>query len=1475
MSTPRLLALLLTLIPAAALATTVSGSLPSHTTWTPAGNPWVLTGDVTVPAGVILTIEPGVQVTFSSTDSLHSGNDTSKVELIVVGSLYALGTSAAPINITATNAYGVSIEGWANLDYTNITGGLECLGVYSGTLSFTHGTLQNCSTALGTAGGTTTFTNNVVRNSGNPSASSFALEIGASINLIHNTITGNNYGGVRVSSSGSGANIYDNIITSNGEFGIYFTNATSPTRAVHHNDVWNHPNADYTNVSEGTGSVYGNPLFVSSTNFHITEYSPARLMASDGTDLGAFAYAGDPATSLQGALVANKTLTGANTLAGDLTIRPGVTLTLAPGASLTFASTDGMLAGEEPSQVELLVDGTLNAEGTSTSPVTITGTGGFGTTVRGTANFNYATLNGGFQCLGVYSGTASFTNGTIANCSKAFYSSYGAGTTTITNSVVRNCGATTQGYFALQIRAPINLIHNTVVNNIYGAIKVFNFTGAANIYDNIITSNSQYGIYFDSTASPARAVHHNDVWNQTTNYTSVTAGTGSISANPVFVSSTNFNLQESSPCRNIASDGTDLGAFPYTPVRVAYVTVTPSPVTLAVQGTQQFSATAYDSSNNPLPFPITWSATSAAGSINSSGLFTANCTPGTYTAAVTATSDGKSASADVTLTPGAAASVTVSPSNATVQINGTQQFTANVKDACNNPLPTAPVSWAVTTGGGTINSSGLFTAGTTPGTFTNTVRAFSGTLSGTASVTVTSPLASIQVTPSPATLPINGTEQFTATGKDSAGNTVPVSVTWSVVNGGGSIDASGLFTAGTTPGTFTNTLKATNGTFSGFATVTVQPGALASIEVTPNNTTLSIHGTQQFTAIGKDSAGNIVPVSVTWGVLDGGGSIDPTGLFTAGTTPGVFTNTVRASNGTLSGFATVTVQPGALASIELTPASATLEIKGTQQFTATGKDSAGNTVPVSITWSIANGGGSVDAAGLFTAGTVAGSFAQTVKASSGSLSATASVTVNPGTVHNLEVAPASVTLPVRGTRQFTASATDSWGNTVPGTPTWTVLPATAGSIDATGFFTAGTAAGSYLSAVTATLGGVSASADVTISASALARIVVSPASLTVEPQGARSFSAQGQDTDGNAVPITPVWSVMNGAGTISQDGLFTATQVTGTYLDSVVATANGVTGTASVVVAAGGIQRVALSPLNPTVAVNGTIALSAKAFDALDNVVTSLPTTWEVVNGGGSIDASGIFTAGAKSGTFSNTVKVTLGGLSATTSVTVATDFDGDGLPDEWEVAHGLNPNQPGDGSLDMDSDKLSNLAEFQTGTDPHDADTDDDGVLDGNEQSPSEDSDGDGLVNALDPDSDNDGLFDGTEMAVASAHANTDTSKGSFIADVDPATSTSPLLADTDKDGRKDSEEDANHNGKIDPGETDPNHADTFCSATPECGDGQSCQGGVCVDDSPSDPDPEDDSGCGCSDTGAGASAFSLLLLSLLGRVGARRKHS
>ncbi len=260
---------------------------------------------------------------------------------------------------------------------------------------------------------------------------------------------------------------------------------------------------------------------------------------------------------------------------------------------------------------------------------------------------------------------------------------------------------------------------------------------------------------------------------------------------------------------------------------------------------------------------------------------------------------------------GVTSTVTISPTTVTLAPGGTQQFTAVVKNSAGDVLAVTP-TWSLVAGGGTITSTGLFTAGTTAGTFTVAVTC-SG-ITATATVIVSpGALLTITVTPNPATLAIGATQQFTAVGKDANGNIVAITPVWSTVNPPGSINAgTGLFTAGNTTGTFPNTVRATQGTIFGTATVIVVAGPLFTITVTPNPDTLAVNTTQQFTAVGKDAGGNVVPIPppLVWSVVNGGGSIVAnTGLFTAGAVTGTFTNTIKATSGAISGFATVVVIP--------------------------------------------------------------------------------------------------------------------------------------------------------------------------------------------------------------------------------------------------------------------------------------------------------------------------------------------------------------------------------------------------------------------------------------------------------------------------------------------------------------------------------------------------------------------------------------
>jgi hypothetical protein len=431
--------------------------------------------------------------------------------------------------------------------------------------------------------------------------------------------------------------------------------------------------------------------------------------------------------------------------------------------------------------------------------------------------------------------------------------------------------------------------------------------------------------------------------------------------------------------------------------------------------------------------------------------------------------------------PKALATIVVTP-NISLGINATQQFVAVGKDVDGGIVVITPV-WSVVSGSGAISTTGLYTAGTVLGSVS--VKATSGTISGTAVVTVIAgPLATIAIAPSSPSLAVNATQQFTATGADVAGNPVTFTAAWSVAAGGGAVSSTGLFTAGTTAGTFTNTLTATSGSISKTATITVTAGALATIAVSPGSATLASGATQLFVAVGRDASNNVVAISPAWSVAASGGSIASSGLFTAGTTAGTFSNTVTATSGNISGTATVTVSAGALATIAVTPSPASVAINATQQFAAEGRDANNNVVAITPVWSIAAGGGTISASGLFTAGAAIGTYTNTVVATSGAVSAASTVVVTTGSVATITVSPSSATLAQGGTQQYTAVGRDAANNVVTITPVWSV-EAGGGTISASGLFTAGTTPGTFTNTVKATSGAISGTATVTVSAPAL------------------------------------------------------------------------------------------------------------------------------------------------------------------------------------------------------------------------------------------------------------------------------------------------------------------------------------------------------------------------------------------------------
>ncbi len=255
---------------------------------------------------------------------------------------------------------------------------------------------------------------------------------------------------------------------------------------------------------------------------------------------------------------------------------------------------------------------------------------------------------------------------------------------------------------------------------------------------------------------------------------------------------------------------------------------------------------------------------------------------------------------------------------------------------------------------------------------------------------------------------------------------------------------------------------------------------------------------------------------------------------------------------------------------------------------------------------------------------------------------------------SISVDPATLTLPVSGTRAFVARALLSDGTAldVSASATWSSDSPSIATVSSAGLVTAVAAGTAH---VQATLAGVSGTSTVTVPAATVTDLRVDPGTASTTVGGTVTFAATAVLSDGTSTDVTAsaTWSVAD--ATIAKVAAGIATGVAG-GTTTVSATLGGKSGSASLTVTSKALSSIQLSPFAPTVGVGVSIPFKATALyaDGTSADVTTTATWSSSATAVVTVVASGATAGDATSvGAGSATITAAFGGAKGSTTVTV------------------------------------------------------------------------------------------------------------------------------------------------------------------------------------------------------------------------------
>ncbi|HET7552686.1 MAG TPA: Ig-like domain-containing protein [Gemmatimonadaceae bacterium] len=617
---------------------------------------------------------------------------------------------------------------------------------------------------------------------------------------------------------------------------------------------------------------------------------------------------------------------------------------------------------------------------------------------------------------------------------------------------------------------------------------------------------------------------------------------------------------------------------------VASVAVSPAADTVYIGSSTTLTATPEDADGNALTGrEIFWHSEHPDIAVVTDEGAVTGVVPGEVR--IAASVEGVAGYSTVTVLPKPPASLELSSNSLALTVGQESRLGATVRDADGGVLSGAPVDWKSSNANvATVDGSGLVHG---VGAGSATITATSGSVKDEATVTVSPvPANAVVVSPGEATLFVGETVSLKATVTDANGD--PLSgrpISWSTSSGSvASVSTSGVVTA-VAPGTAT--ITATSEGKSGKSTITVKKVPVASVNMDPGELRLEIGKTGTITATPKSADGKtLTGRSISWNSRDPGvATVNSSGTVTA---KAAGSTLIEATSEGVTGVTLVTVANVPVASVVVTPDTATLVVGQSKQLSAKTFDSGGDELNGrTITWSSSNENvASVSSTGKVLA--VAPGSA-TITATSEGKSDKSTITVI-APVSAVTVQPDSISVIEGNTSTLTATVKDANGNTLEGrTVTWESANTNVATVDGNGVVT-GVAPGA--TTVTATSEGKSGSAKVVVTLEPVARVTVTNIEnpddpLTVVQGQTLQLAALLADADGNALlsdgrVITWASDDQNTA-TVNNTGLVSGVNP---GKAKITATSEGVSGSADVTVTSALEGNVVIVPADTTLSVS-------------------------------------------------------------------------------------------------------------------------------------------------------------------------------------------------------------------------------------------------------------------------------------------------